>query len=377
MLRQTVMAAAVTAAIAIPAKADQALLEETVEFTGAVLFLSSGVPGLVLGVVQDGETAIAGFGTTRDEDGVQPDGDTLMRIGSITKAFTGQVLAYGVTKGWTELTDPVSEHLQWPVTLPTKDGRAMRMIDMATQASGLPREFDFPPGPDDDPFLYHDEAHFVEALKTAELLYPPGGGVLYSNVAFDILSATLSGVGGASYQALLQEAVLTPLKLSSTGFDLPQAVGGNLMQGHDWHGNPMVDIKTAPGIYGSGGLFSTPNDMLTWLKWQLDRFGSEGSEVRSISQASYLWRDGLAPVYGMDESGHMDAMALGWVVMRPEGDRPLILQKAGGMQGVFSYIAFAPHRNIGAFVAINKFDFNAAMQMAEVVNELITTLAPR
>ena len=56
---------------------------------------------------------------------------------------------------------------------------------------------------------------------------------------------------------------------------------------------------------------------------------------------------------------------------------PLILQKAGGLQGTFSYIAFAPTRGVAVFVSINKFDFGAAMGMAQAVNEMIATLAPR
>jgi serine-type D-Ala-D-Ala carboxypeptidase/endopeptidase len=32
------------------------------------------------------------------------------------------------------------------------------------------------------------------------------------------------------------------------------------------------------------------------------------------------------------------------VVVMPAGDRPLILQKAGGLQGFFNYLAFAPSR---------------------------------
>lgn len=376
MLRGFVATGLVLAALAAPAKAENALLEETVEFTGAILYISSGVPGLILAVVQDGETAIAGFGTTRAQGGQEPDGDTVMRIGSISKVFTGLALAHAVSDGKVALSDPLSKHLDWPVELPSKDGREIRLIDIATQSSGLPREFDIPQGPANDPFVNHDEAHFVEALKQTKLLYAPGGGVLYSNVAFDMLAAALGKASGKSYAELLQETVNGPLGLQHTGFELP-AVGPQLMQGHDWHDNPMVDIKGSPGIYGSGALFSTTKDILAWLKWNLDRFSPEGAEARGLSHAAYLWRDGLAPVYGMDESGHMDAMALGWVVMQPEGDRPLILQKAGGMQGVFTYTAFAPHRNIGAFVAINKFDFNTAMKMADVVNELIANLAPR
>ena len=73
----------------------------------------------------------------------------------------------------------------------------------------------------------------------------------------------------------------------------------------------------------------------------------------------------------------MNAISLGWIVMEPRGDLPLILQKAGGLQGIFSYAAFAPTRGVGAFVAINKFDFGAAMAQASVVNNLIGALAPR
>ena len=64
-------------------------------------------------------------------------------------------------------------------------------------------------------------------------------------------------------------------------------------------------------------------------------------------------------------------MGLGWVVMRPEGDRPLILQKTGGLQGEFSYVAFAPTRGIGVFASINQFSVGG------LVNKLITELAPR
>jgi D-alanyl-D-alanine-carboxypeptidase/D-alanyl-D-alanine-endopeptidase len=63
--------------------------------------------------------------------------------------------------------------------------------------------------------------------------------------------------------------------------------------------------------------------------------------------------------------------------MTPYGDRPLILQKAGGLQGMFSYVAFAPTRGIGVFAAINQFNLGGFEKMVAVANELITTLTPR
>ena len=82
-------------------------------------------------------------------------------------------------------------------------------------------------------------------------------------------------------------------------------------------------------------------------------------------------------MFGMDESGHMDAMGLGWVIMRPGSDRPHVLQKTGGLQGILSYIAFAPMRNIGVMIAINAFNFNGGLAIARTANDLIAELAPR
>jgi serine-type D-Ala-D-Ala carboxypeptidase/endopeptidase len=73
----------------------------------------------------------------------------------------------------------------------------------------------------------------------------------------------------------------------------------------------------------------------------------------------------------------MDGVALAWIVMMPHGNRPLILQKAGGLQGIFCYAAFAPTRGVGAFIVINQFNFGAAMAMATAVNDMIAALAPR
>ena len=149
------------------------------------------------------------------------------------------------------------------------------------------------------------------------------------------------------------------------------------MRGHGFDGAPLPYAPTGSVIVGSGGLYSSPRDLLRWLQWHLDRFSNERAAERLIDHAAYLWRDGLNAVIGMDEFGHMDAMGLGWVIMQAEGDRPLLLQKAGGLQGIFSYVAFAPTRNIGIMVAINSFDFSAAMAMAKTANDLIAELAPR
>jgi serine-type D-Ala-D-Ala carboxypeptidase/endopeptidase len=359
------------------AAAKDKLLDEVVELPGTILFLETKVPALVIGAVRNGETSVFGFGKISASDDRPPDGRTLLRVGSITKAFTGAVLASLVSDGIVKFTDPLQTRLGWNVDIPSKDGKAIRLIDLATHTSGLPREIDRASSPPDDPFRTITKDAFIQSLRGDPLLFPPGTGALYSNFGFDLLAQALAAAAGKPYEDLLRERVLMPAGLTSTAFKPGGEQPKNLMQGHDFSGAAMPDAPTVPMIAGSGGLYSTADDILRWLIWHLDRFSVNGADMRLLDHAAYVQRDGLKPVFGLDESGRMDAMALGWVIMMPTATRPLILQKAGGLQGTFSYVAFAPARGVGAFVAINTFDFGAAQKMADAVNDLIAALAPR
>jgi D-alanyl-D-alanine-carboxypeptidase/D-alanyl-D-alanine-endopeptidase len=90
---------------ATPARAADKLLDETVDFTGTILFISAKVPGLVIGAIRNGETVVHGYGEIADGSGKTPDGDTRMRLGSITKAFCGATLASMVADGTVSFTD--------------------------------------------------------------------------------------------------------------------------------------------------------------------------------------------------------------------------------------------------------------------------------
>jgi len=373
----SIAVAVVAVSLSSPVRAQDPLLDETVNFTGAVLYYSLGVPGLVIGAVRNGETAVAGFGRVSDAVDRPPDGDTLMRVGSITKVFTGTVLASLVSDGTVQLTDPLAKHLDWNTPVPARDGRPIRLIDLVTHTSGLPREIERPPSPPDDPMRTLTKEEFIVNLQRRGLLFTPGTGALYSNFAFDLLAAALSTAAKRPYEDMLRERVLAPAGLTTTTFSPTEAQRSNLMQGHDFDGSPLPVVPTSQMAVGSGGLYSSTNDILRWLAWHLDRTDATGAEVRLLDHAAYVARDGLRPVSGLDESGHMDALGLGWIIMRPEGSRPLILQKAGGLQGVFTYTAFSPARGIGVFIAISRFNFSAAMTMANVVNDLISELTPR
>jgi serine-type D-Ala-D-Ala carboxypeptidase/endopeptidase len=81
------------------------------------------------------------------------------------------------------------------------------------------------------------------------------------------------------------------------------------MRGHDPEVAAVPYVLTGEVMVGSSGLYSTARDLLRWLNWHLDRFSDERAAERLVDHAAWLWRDGLDSVFGMDEAGHMDAMA--------------------------------------------------------------------
>jgi D-alanyl-D-alanine-carboxypeptidase/D-alanyl-D-alanine-endopeptidase len=359
------------------AAAEDKLLTEVVEFRGAVTYLSTKVPGFILVAVRNGEIAVAGFGRISDQQDKTPDGETMFRIGSISKAFCGEVLASLVLDGKLHLSDPLQERLGYDVTVPERSGRQIRLIDLVTHSSGLPREVPRAEGPPNDPFSTNTKQAQIAGLETDPLLFAPGTAALYSNYAFDLLGAALANVGGRPYAQMLRERVLDPAGVKDTVFNLRPGDEARLMQGHNFDGSPMLTVPTPTSIECAGGLHSTANDMARWMKWHLDRFAATDRDLRLLDHAAYLYRDGLTAVVGLDGAGPMDAMGLGWVINMPAGNRPLILQKSGGLQGTFTYVALAPTRGVAAFFVMNEFSTSGFDAAVSATNGLIGQLAPR
>jgi D-alanyl-D-alanine-carboxypeptidase/D-alanyl-D-alanine-endopeptidase len=357
--------------------AEDKLLAEAVDFTGAITFLSAKVPGFLIIAVRDGDTAFAGFGEIAGKGTAKPDADTLFRIGSVSKVFCGEVLASMVLDGKLRFEDRLQDRLGYDVALPEKAGHPIRLIDLATQASGLPREVPRAEAPPNDPFATNTREAQIAGLKADPLLFPPGTAALYSNYGFDLLGAALASAGGKPYADLLKERALDPAGMKDTVFNLRPGDEARAMQGHDFDGTPMAAAPTPASIECAGGLYSTANDMARWMKWHLDRFAATDRDLRLLDHAAYLYRDGLTSVLGLDDAGPMDAMGLGWVINMPHDNQPLILQKTGGLQGSFSYLAMAPTRGVAVFFVMNEFSAGAFGAAVAATNKLIGQLAPR
>ncbi len=101
----------------------------------------------------------------------------------------------------------------------------------------------------------------------------------------------------------------------------------------------------------------------------------QGAEIRLLDHAAYIQRDGLNRVWVSAGPVTWTLLVLAGLLYGATQQLAANSAKGGRTPGIFTYTAFAPTRGIGAFVAINKFDFGAAMAMASIINRLIGELA--
>ncbi len=97
--------------------------------------------GIVVGIIEPSGQRIVTYGKSGAKDGRPLDGDTVFQIGSVTKSFTGLLLADMVVRGEVKLDDPAAKYLPQGVSMPTTgapNARPITLHHLATHMSGLP-----------------------------------------------------------------------------------------------------------------------------------------------------------------------------------------------------------------------------------------------
>ncbi|MGH6895336.1 MAG: D-alanyl-D-alanine-carboxypeptidase/endopeptidase AmpH [Geminicoccaceae bacterium] len=360
-----------------PVRADSPLLEEAVGLSGLAMFMDSGATGMVLAVVRGDEDMVVGFGETAKGSGQEPDGKSLLRVGSISKAFAGELLGGLAAEGKVGLTDPLQRYAPDGARVPDLDGRTITLLDLATHGAALPRELPLPPPAGSPPFAWPTNVDSYAWLAGYKLPWEPGSIAAYSNVGFNLLGGALATATGQSYEDLLRERITGPLGMADTVVAPSEEQCARLMTGYGIPGAEAAPCVGTANIAASGGVYSTADDMVLWLRHNLARADAAVWPTLALTHAAYVQRQDLDAAIGFDEAGTMDAIALAWLVEMADGHRPMILQKTGGLAGFMSYVAFAPGRDVGAFVAVNRIDFGMFAGLTEGVNELVAMLAPR
>lgn len=348
-----------------PAPADAVARDRLGEAVSALAdrrLAEAGPGSIVVGVIRDGRSIVVGRGDSGRPDGGPPDGRTLFQIASLTKPFTGTILAELIRAGRVAPTDPLARHLPKPVHAPDFDGTPIRLLDLATHTAGLPN---VPETPRFSWSRLEDPRNPYKPLTREEvgvwlsgfsLPVPPGTRFRYSNVGMAVLGEALSTASGIPYETLLKRVVTDRFGMKDTTLAPGAEQRARKAVGHA-RGQVVPDWE-APAMQPSFGLYSTADDLLRWLRANmgdcigLGKAACDAESAATLALAQSVQVDGRA----LRDPGALGqgAMALGWFVAWAADGTP-ILWHSGSTGGFNAYIAFSrAHR--WAAVALTNSD---------------------
>lgn len=295
--------------------------------------------GIVLAVREpNGKRTIVSYGDPGD--GALPfDAKSVFEIGSISKVFTGILLAEMAGRGEVALDDLAQKHVPEGVTIPSRGDSQIRLVDLATHSSGLPRlPANLLPADSANPYADYTVSQLHEFLSSYTLPRDVGTKVEYSNLGAGLLGHLLENVSGKSWETLISERILEPLGMSMSGVTWNDDMQKHLVRGHDVEGEPTANWDL-PTLAGAGALRSNAEDLLRFLDANLD---GASSPLPFAIPESHKPRVDAGP--GMQ-------IGLGWHI-RTTKERQLIWHN-GGTGGYRSFLGFDPKRKIGVIVLEN------------------------
>jgi CubicO group peptidase (beta-lactamase class C family) len=296
--------------------------------------------GIVVGLIDDKGARVITFGKP-SVDGKQPlDGNSVFEIGSVTKVFTATLLADMVERGEVSLNDPISKYLPKTVKTPTRDGKEITLLDLATQTSGLPRlPGNFAPKDPRNPYADYSVDQLYAFLSGYTLTRGIGEKYEYSNLGVGLLGHILALRAGMDYETLVRRRISQPLRMEDTRISLTPEMQTRLVTGHNPALKPVANWDL-PTLAGAGALRSTVNDM---LKFVAANIGLTKSPLLAAMQRAHQ---------SQRETGQPDlTIGLNWHILKKFDSE--IVWHNGATGGYHSFIGFDKKNRKGVVVLSN------------------------
>lgn len=303
------------------------------------------LPGLAIGIVRDGAVVYAhGFGEASRGSGRAITTRSIFHMASVSKLFTATAAMQLVEAGKLELDAPLTKYLPY-FRLAEEQSRTVTVRQVLTHTSGFPdvRDYEWEKPQRDEGAA----ERYVRSLAGEKMLFAPGKGSSYSNLAFDTLGDVIAKASGMSFDDYVRTHILAPLGMSSSSFIPAETPEELRTQGHSLAFSERVDQAPCP-VYPynrrhapSSTLNSSVEDMCRFALANLARGELDGKRILAAQSYDLMWsRDDDTPTIGL-------AWALGELAGRST------VSHSGADVGYNSYLTLLPAQNLGVVVMIN------------------------
>jgi len=290
------------------------------------------VPGVVVGILHNGQEHVVGFGVTNVEHPLPVTPDTLFQIGSITKTFVGTLAMRLVEMGRLDLDAPIRVYL--PDLRLSDESAAARvtMRHLLTHTGGWVGDYF-------NDFGYGDDALAKMAAKVADLpqLTPLGEIWSYNNAGFLLAGRVIEVVAGKSFEAAVKELVFDPLGLTMSFFFPNDVITHRFAVGHDVvNDKPQIARPWAVPRCAApaGGIVCPAKDLLRYARFHMgDGTAPDGARLLTPESLALM----QTPMFS---ATGLRMMGLSWFVTMA-GDIKLI-DHGGGTNGQVTDCTVAP-----------------------------------
>ncbi|SFI87086.1 serine hydrolase domain-containing protein [Planctomicrobium piriforme] len=222
----------------------------------------------------------------------EPDEDSIFQVGSVTKLFTGLLLAIAVENKELALSDPVAKSLPAAFEVPKRGMHDITLEELATHTSGLPRlpndfilSLTLGMVPANNPYSTITQASLARSLKQCDPGEKESPEYAYSNLGMGLLGHAVCHQAGLDYETLLRRRITGPLGLKDTVVLLSDEQKTRFVGGQDATGKKLP-MWTFGMLEGAGALSSTTRDLQRFLAAESGRLDSPLKSAMLLTQES-------------------------------------------------------------------------------------------
>lgn len=302
-----------------------------------------------------------GFGLANMELPIVLSPATRMSIGSITKHFACLAFMLLVEEGRVSLDDPVGQHLPelHPLT------HRVTMHQLMGHLGGLRDAYDIIS-------LFSGVSNQVTAAETLSIYRDvddvnsePGTRFSYNNGGYVILAAVIEKVAGQAFRDVLRQRIFEPLGLHDTllrSFELEFLVGAATLHAKGPNGVFQKGHRFLEGG-GQGGIYSTVDDMLRWLRHM---------DAPTVGSPE-TWRLMTAPM--TQSNGVSTGYAMGLIASDYRGAGTI--HHSGGVVGGNAQMTKVPGAGLDIVVMVNRDDVISPRLVHQIMDVCLPGLDAR
>ncbi|WP_100614708.1 serine hydrolase domain-containing protein [Confluentibacter citreus] len=359
-------------------KSNQQALKEAIESYFNKAIASGDIVGAGVSIVQRDSIVISeGYGKKNITLNKKVNGETVFRLGSLSKGFAGILAASLNNEGKLHWDDRISEYIPEFHLGDKPNIDNITLANVLSHTSGTP---------------YHSYTDLVEAgfslsdiakrFKNVNPISKPGLTYSYQNAMFALCGEVMYKATGQDITALLNEKFFKPLDMQNTSMDNETLIHTeNVALPHSQSRYKFRTLKLNDKYYNAvaaGGINASALDMAKWMRFLL------GHNPEIMDKSAF--EDAFNPFIEIKEhgkyyqkwSGHLTSYyGYGWRIHKYlediSGQEKTILHHGGSVNNYRNEIALFPEDDLGICVLLNsnsKLAQTVIPDLQKIVNDI-------